>query len=513
MMSPYDLRFDSDAPSIGEGHLKAVKAQGREGISTLFEYDVILECEGNSGLNDSQITELLSHRACLTFWTSSPAPATAAARHTDAGASFRVMGIVSEIELLASPEPELIQYRIELVPSLWKSSLSHRSVLRTEGQNLWEMVDELLTNTCGMTKEEDFSLAETGAPSGSTKSRALWLQYNEADFDFLSRHLEHWGAFYYFRDISGHTQACFGADNKCFYKASSDHLTFDPNASGLTGTDAIYSLSCTQRSVTQKVAAGSYDCASGFTLSGSHADHLPHGSATVADSPLSTGIHHYGTYAFSEDSEGKKIAQLRADAIASARLEYVGETNTFWIRPGCRFTLANHPIPELNQEFLVTEIDHVLEPGADMRFVKRFRAIRFSQAFRPALQTPRPTVHGFLPAMIVGEDGIPAPVDENGCYRVQIPSIMTKDEEHGASPSLPVRMMQASSGEEHGVHLPLHAGAEVLLAFLHGDPDQPVIAGAVPNQATRSPIVDTDKTKGRIRSRSGIVIEFEDHAE
>ena len=71
-------------------------------------------------------------------------------------------------------------------------------------------------------------------------------------------------------------------------------------------------------------------------------------------------------------------------------------------------------------------------------------------------------------------------------------------------------MTQASSGPDYGMHLPLHIGCEVALIHVDGDPDRPVILGAVPNADTMSPVTQTEATKSRIRTRSGILIEMED---
>ena len=76
--------------------------------------------------------------------------------------------------------------------------------------------------------------------------------------------------------------------------------------------------------------------------------------------------------------------------------------------------------------------------------------------------------------------------------------------------SCPVRMMQPLAGPNYGVHFPLKPGTEVTLAFLDGNPDRPVITGAVPNPITPTPVSSPVSTKSRIKTRSGIVIEFED---
>ena len=73
-------------------------------------------------------------------------------------------------------------------------------------------------------------------------------------------------------------------------------------------------------------------------------------------------------------------------------------------------------------------------------------------------------------------------------------------------------MAQSSAGSGYGMHLPLHIGTEVLVTHLDGDPDRPVILGAVPNVDTMSPVVDANATQSRIKTRQNILFELEDDA-
>jgi type VI secretion system secreted protein VgrG len=76
--------------------------------------------------------------------------------------------------------------------------------------------------------------------------------------------------------------------------------------------------------------------------------------------------------------------------------------------------------------------------------------------------------------------------------------------------SCPVRMMQPSAGPGYGMHFPLKPGVEVVIGFVDGNPDRPVILGAVPNPITPTPVDAAVSTKSRIQTRSGIIIEFDD---
>jgi type VI secretion system secreted protein VgrG len=80
----------------------------------------------------------------------------------------------------------------------------------------------------------------------------------------------------------------------------------------------------------------------------------------------------------------------------------------------------------------------------------------------------------------------------------------------GQPPSRPVRMLQNHAGENYGTHFPLKPGIEVLIAFVGGDPDRPLIVGAAPNPLTPSPVDGRTPTTHRIKTRSGIRFDMVD---
>ncbi|HBQ14767.1 MAG TPA: hypothetical protein DEF51_27775 [Myxococcales bacterium] len=73
-----------------------------------------------------------------------------------------------------------------------------------------------------------------------------------------------------------------------------------------------------------------------------------------------------------------------------------------------------------------------------------------------------------------------------------------------------MRRAQPSAGEGYGMHFPLHIGSEVAIVHVNGDPDRPLIVGAVPNAATQSPVIAGNAPQSRIRTGSGVVFELDD---
>jgi type VI secretion system secreted protein VgrG len=99
-------------------------------------------------------------------------------------------------------------------------------------------------------------------------------------------------------------------------------------------------------------------------------------------------------------------------------------------------------------------------------------------------------------------------LDDHGRYTIRFLFDTAPAGEHKAS--RPVRMIQPHAGPDYGMHFPLKPGIEVLLAFVNGDPDRPLIVGAVPNPETPSPVRKQNSMMNRIKTVSGILVEMND---
>ena len=101
-----------------------------------------------------------------------------------------------------------------------------------------------------------------------------------------------------------------------------------------------------------------------------------------------------------------------------------------------------------------------------------------------------------------------AEIDEQGRYKLKLP--FDRSESKGGKASRWVRMAQPYAGSDYGMHFPLHKDIEVLLTFIDGDPDRPIIAGSVPNPETGSPVTAQNLTKSMMRSCGANELHFDD---
>ncbi len=206
----------------------------------------------------------------------------------------------------------------------------------------------------------------------------------------------------------------------------------------------------------------------------------------------------------------RRIAQVRAERIACGFHRVKGKSSELSMRAGGSFVLVDGNGHE--QPLLITGLECRAQNDAneterlwEMAFVAQPRDV----AFRPAHVTPRPRVAGLVNAVVDGEiKGHYAELDDMGRYHVQVGFDRSGRTDLGASH--PVRMMQPHAGARYGMHFPLRPGTEVLLGFVDGNPDRPVIVGTAPNPRTWSPVDDDNHTQNVLRTGSNNELVIED---
>ena len=355
-------------------------------------------------------------------------------------------------------------------------------------------------------------LAEHGVPmeshlSASYPSREYVVQYDETDFDFVNRMLEHWGIFFYF-DHRPDGEVMVLGDGPSAFVELPDHaeVAFRPTAGAVEWSGHVNHLTRQHRVCTGNVTVVDYNwrTPNAQPTGGAPADeHAGHGTQTF-----------YGEHV-KDGGEAAVIARARAEALISGRETYRAQATVQGLQPGHRFQLDDHPSGALNQEYAVTRVDLSIHRGGAAGGEGRERAHRmelipYGAPWRPPRVTPKPRIEGLLPGLIDSGGGAGAPIDELGRYKVVLPfdAVGAK----GGAASRWIRMAQSSTGPGYGMHFPLRPGVEVAIAHTCGDPDRPIIVGAVPNANSVTPVTSAESMKSRIRTRTGIVMEFIDGA-
>ena len=344
------------------------------------------------------------------------------------------------------------------------------------------------------------------------------LQYGESDFDFLSRMCEKFGVFFSF-DHGGDKEKVLFSDRKEHIrklsgKTLSEELPYRGSAQIRSqGEFAIHSFNASYVVQTGAVHLREYN------------DVTPNVDLSVSETTSFTGQGVRVDYGqnYRTASEGQFLAKRRVELLEAERLTFKGESNIPIIRPGLFFKLIDHPIDDFEKLYIVTEVEHrivELTPlgfsSPDKRsepYTNRFTCVPYDAGYRPPLRTPKPVVSGLLIAFIDGEgDGKRAELDDYGRYRVRI-----MDEESGLSGGRASHLMRKAEpyggGDGYGSHSTLLMGTEVLLGFLHGDPDRPVIVGALSNAEKSNPVnASNNNVSHRTKTASGIVMQICDGA-
>ncbi|MEG2005504.1 MAG: type VI secretion system tip protein VgrG, partial [Bilophila sp.] len=224
------------------------------------------------------------------------------------------------------------------------------------------------------------------------------------------------------------------------------------------------------------------------------------------------------------DAEANRLAQIRAEELLCRSRVFSGTSAVPTLRPGFVFTLTNHYNPAFNQDYFLTAVTHegsqeaflTLGLGLPMHNVKdhyfyhnTFSCIEAQKPFRPARLTRRASINGVIHAFIDGAgSGARPELDEHGRYKVLFPFDVSARKDGNAS--CWIRMAQPQIGNDSGMSFPLLPGTEVTVTFANGNPDCPIISGALANVETGALTRNENNNFTGIRTPGGNQLTFGD---
>lgn len=463
---------------------------GKEAISRLFEYHLEVVCPEHEGPSVESMpgakVNLVIERA--------PGP------HGGWHGVRRLSGMVADVEDLLSEHHGVRVYRLRVVPRAFALTLVH-----TQDILLNLSVPDIVKG-----KLEAVSLG--GAMSmrlaGDYPVRDFVVQYKETDLAFVSRLTEHLGISYFFEQGDAGDTMVFTDQNGGFATSEAPTIPFRARGERLD----VFSLRAKRRVIPAFYVVNDYNYRTPLLdLSAEH---------DIAQG-FGGGIIEYGSH-HKTPGEGQALTRVRAEEQQASELVYTGRSDSPTLGAGTRFTLEDHP--DLGTvDLLVTDVEHEASQvvalnqagsGAEKDgYVNTFRAIPAGRTYRPARVTPRPRIHGLVTGIIEAAQGGDGPskyarVDSWGRYMVRFLFDTTAPGERATS--RPVRMIQNHAGENYGTHFPLKPGVEVVIGFIDGDPDRPLIVGAVPNPIKPSPVDSSNPGLHRIKTLTGITIDMVD---
>lgn len=342
-----------------------------------------------------------------------------------------------------------------------------------------------------------------------TASYRKWtycVQYRETDFNFLARLMEQEGMHFFFRHKQGkHTLVI--ADGPNAHRAARHYESvayLDPEAVDARQEEGVrqWSHGCEIQPTNFMTRDFNFEKPrADMQADAAPARPLGHeykGQFEIFDYP--------GEY--DEPGEGQQYARLRVEEMRHQFDLFDGESNAHGLASGGVFKLVRHPRADQNQEYLIVGADYQLEEspyesddGGGEVFSVRFRAIPSTQTFQPPRLTPKPAVQGPQTAIVVGASGEEIHTDKYA--RVKVQFHWDRYGQSDENSSCWIRVAQNWAGQNWGMIAIPRVGQEVIVEFLEGDPDRPIITGRVYN-ADQMPPYDLpgNMTQTGIKTRS-----------
>lgn len=327
-------------------------------------------------------------------------------------------------------------------------------------------------------------------------------QYRETDFNFISRLMEQEGIYYYFEHIDGkHTMILCDAPSAHTPKAKYEKISFSEGGEVSTAEEE----HITDWNITHQIQPGRY-ALNDFNFTKPKVEMSA--QANKAESHDLSNFEYFdypGEYDSSAD--GKHYVNIRLEELHSQYEVSSGSGSVRGIQPGHTFKLVDHPRDSMNKEYLIIGASYSItnnsmgSGGGEADFHCSFNAITTKTQFRPQRNTPKPIVQGPQTAIVVGPTGEEIHTDEHG--RVKIQFHWDRYSKGDDTSSCWIRVSHPWAGKEWGMVTIPRVGHEVVVSFLEGDPDWPLITGSIYNGDTKPPYaLPANKTQSGIKSRT-----------
>ena len=466
-------RIKLDTP-LGKDVFLVQRVSGRETISQPFQFTFQVVTE--SGEIDQ--TKLIGkHITC--------------SMKCNDGTDRYFSGIVSSLVAGGVVESRFRQYQIVMVP--WLTLLSYRSDCRIfQETSAPDIIEEVFKNL-GFS---DF----TWKLQGSYAPREYCVQYRETDFEFVTRLLEEEGIYYFFKHENNKHTLILSDYAKAYEKVSLEPIDV------IDGSHTDHKISQWQHS---------YNFCSGAV---SHTDYdfqMPAASLmseqqTIVDLPNIKQFEHYdfpGTY--TEKSNGDLIARNRMESLEATHSKVSARSDYPSFAPGYSFKVGRHSDDaEASKKYVISMITHNANEGSyragdngTFSYSNDFQCAPEENVLRPIKTRAKPYIAGSQTAVVVGPSAEEIYTDKFGRIKVQFfwDRLGKKDE----NSSCWIRVAQVWSGKKWGAQFLPRVGQEVLISFMEGDPDRPIVVGSVYN-ADQMPTYDlpANKAISGIKSRS-----------
>jgi len=473
---PFRVKFGG----LGDDDLLLDSFAGVERVSDPFSF-VLRVLSDNSNLD---IQSLLTKPVVATFLLE--------------GGQRHIHGNICRMKLLAAGADRMIAYEVEIVPWFWFLTLFSDCRI-FQNMSVPDIVQKVF-------QDRGFTDFKTDL-KGNYNPREYCVQYRETDFNFVSRLLEEEGIFYFFEhspdkhtmvladDVSAFA-ACPNLNESTDAPGPPSSVRYAPSTGGSVDDDVVFALEAEYRVQTGTASLTDYD----FTK--------PNASlfATLKGKQKGEAYDYPGKYATKDD--GDHYARVRLEEMEVGISTARGESNCMGFQSGYKFTLTGHNREGANIDYTLLTVEHSARNTSYMagqmdpfEYRNRFEAIPNSVPFRPARRARKPRIEGTQTAVVVGKSSEEIWTDQYG--RVIVQFFWDRQGNDDEKSSCWIRVAQGWAGKQWGFICIPRIGQEVIVSFLEGDPDRPIITGSVYNADQMPPYTLPDyQTKSTWKSMS-----------
>ena len=492
---------------LGEDVLLIKKLRASEGLNQLFQFDLDILHDHDTAMSDepmiADVSRLLGQ------------PMTVSIEQND-GTNRFFNGICARFHQ-GNRKDRYTKYHAVLVPQIWL--LTQRVQSRIfQHISVPDILKEVFQGF-----DISYEIQDKFEP------RNYCVQYRESDFDFASRLMEEEGIYYYFEHTdSSHKMIVANKPTSHRPCPSRSKIPFHL----VVGTEEGWIASVLSWNIAHQLRTGKYTLWDhNFELTTSHLDAEQLSRFNIGGNRNLELYDYPGEYAKRFDGVDKsggdqtaklnkvfedrrRVAEIRQQEIDVSYKTIKGTSDCCALTGGYRFELSDHPVGENNSSHVLVnlQIEAVQSPQyasddvVSNPYIASFSCIPYADnpnkaPFRPLRKTPKPVVQGTQTALVVGPSGEEIFTDKYG--RVKVQFYWDRQGQMDAGSSCWIRVGTLWAGKQWGViHIP-RIGQEVIVDFLEGDPDQPIIVGSVYNPETMPPYALPDnKTQSGVKSRS-----------
>jgi type VI secretion system secreted protein VgrG len=421
----------------------------------------------------------------------------------------RVLGVCAEI-LEGASSKHRAEVRLTVVPALQLMELRRDTRIFQE-MSVPDILDDVLTKGLGGFGRTHRLQLDRTYPVCEYR-----VQYDETDLDFALRLMEEEGIVFFF-DHEGEKEELVLVDDPARHdpidRPDGEALEMRLFESGQGNLEVVRELHRRGKMRPTKLSLRHWAWTRSAMVEGDAegqapgADELPDGAASGAAReeydhdarPLT--FHEYSEPTFGQNDNADQIRLRREAQARDARVGF-GRSTVVAMRAGRTFSVSGHRAIELDGEYLLTAVTHRFSVDAEgERYANTFECLPMGIPFRPVRTRRKPRVPGVQTAIVVGPAGEEIFTDIHGRIKVQFHwDRVGVEDEHS---SCFMRVMQPWAGEGWGFVFIPRIGMEVVVTFVNGDPDRPLVTGTVYNGTHGSPYpLPDEKTKSTIKTRS-----------